>query len=80
MRVGDLFGSGTLSGTELGAEGSLLELSQGGKKPISLEGGIERIFLEDGDTVIISGLCGSEETGLVGFGQCIGTIYPSPVL
>jgi fumarylacetoacetase len=78
MRVGDLLGSGTISGTEPGSQGSFLELSNGGKEAIKLEGGAERKFLQDGDTVVLRGVCGSEETGLVGFGECRGTIKPSP--
>ena len=78
MRVGDLLGSGTISGTEPGSEGSLLELSKGGKEKIKLEGGAERTFLQDGDTVVLNGVCGTEETGLVGFGECRGTIRASP--
>ena len=78
MRVGDLLGSGTISGTEPGSQGSLLELSKGGKETIKLEGGAERTFLQDGDTVVLKGVCGTEETGLVGFGECRGTIRASP--
>ena len=78
MRVGDLLGSGTISGTEPGSQGSLLELSKGGKETIKLEGGAERTFLQDGDTVVLNGVCGTEETGLVGFGECRGTIRASP--
>ena len=78
MRVGDLLGSGTISGTEPASQGSLLELSKGGKETIKLEGGAERTFLQDGDTVVLKGVCGTEETGLVGFGECRGTIRASP--
>ena len=74
MKVGDLLGSGTISGTEPGSQGSLLELSQGGKEVVKLQDGTERKFLQDGDTVVIRGVCGTEETGLVGFGECSGTI------
>ncbi|KAI9812618.1 MAG: hypothetical protein M1827_004607 [Pycnora praestabilis] len=77
IQVGDLLGSGTISGTEPGTEGSLLEQSKGGKISVRLEGGEERTFLEDGDTVTIRGWSGGEEGGLVGFGECIGTIEPA---
>ena len=80
MRVGDMLGSGTLSGKESGSQGSLLEISKGGKAPIQLERGVERVFLQNGDTVTISGVCGSEATGLVGFGECVGTVHPAPSL
>jgi len=78
MRVGDLLGSGTISGTRDGEQGSLLEVSKGGKEAIKLQGGVERKFLEDGDTITLYGVCGTEDTGLVGFGECSGKILPAP--
>lgn len=78
MRVGDLLGSGTISGTEPGSQGSMLEVTRGGKEAIKLADGQERQFLLDGDTVTFSGICGTEETGLVGFGECSGKIVPAP--
>lgn len=80
MRVGDLLGSGTISGTQDGEQGSLLEVSKGGKEAIKLQGGVERKFLEDGDTITLYGVCGTEDTGLVGFGECSGKILPAPRL
>ncbi len=80
MNVGDLLGSGTISGTEPGALGSFLELSQAGKQTIQLQGGEERKFLLDGDTITFRGCCGDNEDALVGFGECVGTIVPSPIL
>ncbi|KAK5163178.1 hypothetical protein LTR04_002719 [Oleoguttula sp. CCFEE 6159] len=74
MNVGDLLGSGTISGVEQSARGSLLEQNENGKVSIKLEGGEERKFLEDGDTVRIRGVCGEEDDGLVGFGECVGKI------
>ncbi|MFC0526993.1 fumarylacetoacetase [Phytohabitans kaempferiae] len=55
IRPGDLFASGTVSGPEPDQAGSLLELSQGGRSPLSLPGGATRSFLEDGDEVVIRG-------------------------
>jgi fumarylacetoacetase len=78
MNVGDLLGSGTISGTEPGSQGSFLELSQAGKSTVQLKGGVERKFLEDGDTITLRGVCGTDEDALVGFGKCIGKIAPSP--
>lgn len=78
MRVGDLLGSGTISGPDSGTEGSLLEVSKGGKEVIKLNGGQERKFLQDNDTITMYGVCGTEEEGLVGFGECSGTIMPAP--
>lgn len=77
MRVGDLMGSGTISGTDAGAQGCLLELTKNGKDPVRLSGGGSRSYLEDGDTVTFRGFCGSEDTGLVGFGECTGTVMPA---
>lgn len=77
MRVGDLLGSGTISGTQPGTQGSLLEASGGGKLPFPIAGGESRLFLEDGDEIRIVGLAGTEEEGLIGFGDCTGQIKPS---
>ncbi|KAK4939251.1 hypothetical protein LTR10_020448 [Elasticomyces elasticus] len=77
MRVGDLLASGTISGTEPGTQGSLVEQSKGGKEVIKLNGGLERKFLEDGDTIIITGWCGSDQDALVGFGDCSSLILPA---
>lgn len=74
MRPGDLLGSGTISGTEDWSRGSLLEQNRGGKRKIKLAGGDKRVFLCDGDAIIISGVCGTEKDGLVGFGECSGQI------
>ncbi|OJJ45492.1 hypothetical protein ASPZODRAFT_134163 [Penicilliopsis zonata CBS 506.65] len=78
MNPGDLLGSGTISGTESGAEGSLVEQTRG-KNPITLADGSQRIFLEDGDTAILRGTAG-EEGSYVGFGDCVGTILPAHVV
>ena len=74
LRDGDLFGSGTLSGPNPEEGGSLLELSQGGKRPISLTNGETRTFLEDGDTVILRGSCQRDGARRIGFGECRGTM------
>lgn len=78
LSVGDLLGSGTISGTEKGTQGSLLEATEGGKKPLQMPGSYEtRTFLEDGDVVTITGRAGDDESGYVGFGECIGNILPA---
>ena len=77
FNVGDLMGSGTISGESKGEKGCLLEQTDNGKTDITLEGGEKRKFLEDGDTVTITGVCGSEDGALVGFGECIGRIEPA---
>ncbi|WP_118133553.1 fumarylacetoacetase [Oceanicella sp. SM1341] len=76
MRVGDLLGSGTISGEEKGSFGSLLELSWGGKEPITLAGGETRSFIEDGDRLTFRGAALGEGYR-VGFGECTGRILPA---
>lgn len=73
MRTGDLLGSGTISGPSMREKGSLLELSEGGKKDVMLYGMDVRRFLKDGDAVRIQGTCGSSGAR-VGFGECVGRI------
>jgi fumarylacetoacetase len=76
MNTGDLLGSGTISGPTKDERGSLLELSWGGKEPIALEAGGTRSFIEDGDTLILSGA--AEGDGYrIGFGDCIGKVLPA---
>jgi fumarylacetoacetase len=77
MQVGDLLGSGTISGLEPSERGSLLEQNDNGKTSIKLTGGEERKFLEDGDEITITGVCSSDERALVGFGECVGRIEPA---
>lgn len=74
LRPGDLLGTGTLSGPALNQAGSMLELTQGGMRPIQLTSGETRIFLEDGDTVILRGYCNREGYRRIGFGECRGTV------
>ncbi|GAB1377926.1 fumarylacetoacetase [Pararhodobacter aggregans] len=76
MRVGDLLGSGTISGPTKDSRGSLIELSWGGKEPLTLPGGATRTFLEDGDTLTLKGQCKGEGY-TIGFGDCTGTILPA---
>ncbi|KAK2738813.1 fumarylacetoacetate hydrolase [Colletotrichum kahawae] len=73
LRPGDLLGSGTISGTEPGTEGSILEQTKGGKEAVKLNGGEERKFLQDGDTLVIRGWSG-QDGALVGFGEVSGKI------
>jgi len=77
LRPGDLFGSGTQSGPAAGQGGSLLELTQGGKQPITLPGGETRRFLEDGDTVILRAHCERAGHRRIGFGDCAATVLPA---
>ena len=76
MSVGDMLGTGTISGPEKSQYGSMLELCWGGKNEIELPGGETRKFLLDGDSVILRGRCkGNGYT--IGFGECEGTILPA---
>lgn len=77
MQVGDLIATGTISGTEQGTEGCFFERTRNGKLVIPLEGGGERIWLEDGDTITITGVAGSDPDALVGFGSVVGQILPA---
>lgn len=77
LQTGDLLGSGTISGKTPSEYGSLIEQSQNGKQSIKISDFEERTFLQDGDEVIISGICGSDADALVGFGECSGTIEPA---
>ncbi|CAK7273861.1 hypothetical protein SEPCBS119000_005875 [Sporothrix epigloea] len=73
MNVGDLLGSGTISGPEAGMEGSLLELTRSGSKSFDVNG-VERTFLEDGDEVVLRGWCVDSNGLRLGFGECRGKI------
>jgi fumarylacetoacetase len=73
MNVGDLLGSGTISGPEKDQRGSLLEISWNGTEPVELAGGVKRTFLEDGDSLVMRGWCQGDGYR-VGFGEVAGTI------
>jgi fumarylacetoacetase len=74
---GDVFGTGTLSGPQPTQAGSLLELTEGGKRPLSLSNGEQRTFVQDGDTVILRGACERIGFRRIGFGECRGTVMPA---
>lgn len=75
MTVGDLLGSGTISGPTPQSRGSLLELSWAGKEPVAIDGGTRK-FLEDHDTVILRGA--AQGAGFrIGFGECRGQVIPA---
>ncbi|MFG6582049.1 fumarylacetoacetase [Sulfitobacter sp. 1A12779] len=76
MNAGDLLGSGTISGPEKSQRGSLLELSWGGKEPITLADGSTRSFVEDGDTLTLTGHAQGDGFR-VGFGACTGKVRPA---
>ncbi|SAK39016.1 fumarylacetoacetase [Caballeronia temeraria] len=72
-RVGDLMGSGTISGPTPDSCGSLLESTWNGQRPMKLEEGGERAFLQDGDEIVLRGWCQGEGYR-VGFGECAGQV------
>jgi fumarylacetoacetase len=74
LRPGDLLGTGTLSGPEPGEAGSLLELTDGGRRPLVLEDGETRGFLEDGDRVVLRAWCERPGCARLGFGTAAGII------
>jgi fumarylacetoacetase len=74
VRAGDLYGSGTISGSAPGSYGSMAEITAMGRSPITLPNGETRAFLEDGDTVTMSGYCLRAGVGRVGLGSVSGTI------
>jgi fumarylacetoacetase len=74
LHTGDLFASGTISGSEHGSEGSLIELTQNGAHPIRLGDGSDRMFLEDGDEVVLRGRAGGVELG-----EVRGLVLPAKV-
>lgn len=74
LQAGDLFGSGTLSGAQPGAFGSLLEMTDGGKQVIELASGEVRRFLEDGDEIILHARCKRDGAVSIGFGECRGKV------
>jgi len=76
MRIGDLVASGTLSGAETASWASLLELTFDGKKPLDLPGLGQRSYLQDGDTLILSGE-GIQGEVRIGFGRATGQIVKS---
>ncbi|WP_395702603.1 fumarylacetoacetase [Aquabacterium sp.] len=74
LQSGDLLGTGTLSGPQPDQAGSLLELTAGGKQPITLASGETRTFLEDGDTVTLRAVCERPGARRIGFGACSATV------
>lgn len=74
VMVGDLIGSGTVSGPHPNAAGCLFEASQNGTVPIQISPEEWRSFLEDGDEVVIRGICRHRDARTIGFGDCRGRV------
>lgn len=75
INSGDMMGSGTISGPTEDSYGSMLELTWGGQKPITMKDGSERKFINDGDTVIVRGFCQNEDIR-IGFGEVSTKLLP----
>ena len=76
VNSGDMMGSGTISGPTEDSFGSMLELSWGGQKPLPMNDGSERKFIQDNDTVIIRGYCQNDKVR-IGFGECASKLLPA---
>ena len=76
LQVGDLMGSGTISGPTPDSYGSLLEITWNATKPLTLSNGEQRNFIQDGDTVIMKGYCEKDDLR-IGFGEVSGKILPA---
>ena len=74
LMSGDLLGTGTLSGEGAGQAACLLEITKGGRHPLRLSNGEERLFLNDDDTVTLRGYCERPGRRRIGFGDCTATV------
>jgi fumarylacetoacetase len=77
LNAGDLLGTGTISGPTPDSYGSLLELSHGGKTPLTLPSGEIRSFLENGDTISLHASAQRDGYATIGFGECQAVILPA---
>lgn len=75
-RTGDLFASGTISGPEKEQRGAFIELTWGGREPVTVAGQ-ERTFLEDGDEVVLRATAPGHDGTRLGFGEARGRILPA---
>jgi fumarylacetoacetase len=76
LEPGDLFGSGTISGTTPDSWGSLLEITEGGRTPLALPSGETRTFLEDGDEIVMRAKAMRDGFASIGLGECRARIAP----
>lgn len=77
LTPGDLLGTGTISTPDDSGLGSLLELTRGGRVPVTLNGGESRSFLEDGDRVLLRARAETQGHVAIGFGDCVAEIVPA---
>jgi fumarylacetoacetase len=76
IKVGDMYASGTISGPDPGSYGSLLEITWKGSHPIKMPDGNTRVFLEDGDTMLVRGYA-KKDNLRIGFGDCTTKVLPA---
>jgi fumarylacetoacetase len=76
LMPGDLIGTGTLSIADGSGLGSMMEISQSGKTPLTLPNSEQRSFLEDGDELTLSARCSAPGAVPIGFGTCSGRVRP----
>jgi fumarylacetoacetase len=76
LQPGDLLGTGTISAATADGLGSLLELTEGGRRPVALPKGESRVFLEDGDEIILRAIANAPGFVSIGFGECRAIIEP----
>ena len=77
LRPGDLLATGTLSGPQLAQAGCLLELTEGGRQPLTLSDGEVRRYLQDGDRVILRAWCERPGAARIGFGEAAAELLPA---
>jgi fumarylacetoacetase len=77
LRPGDLFGTGTISTPEPGGWGALMEITRGGREPVTLPNGEVRTFLEDGDEITLHARAARPGFASIGFGPCRGLVLPA---
>ena len=76
LQPGDLLGTGTQSGPTREEAAALIELTVGGREPLTLANGEQRSFLEDGDSIILKAWCEKAGAARIGFGESRGTVLP----
>ena len=79
LQPGDLLGSGTISGPGPSEAGTMIEITHGGRQPLTLPDGSQRGFLADGDALVLRGWCERNGAARVGFGECRGVVLPALV-
>ncbi len=77
VRTGDFYASGTISGKEVDQRGALIEMTWGGRDPITLSDGSTRTFLEDGDEIVLTATARGRDGRRIGLGECRGRITPA---